>query len=124
MTAQTGGVIGSVTLQTAALFLARFMMTALYLLIYVYTSELFPTSLRSLAMGMCTAVGNLGGLLAPNLVLLSGVIGVAPLLIISVLLFCCCVVGWGLPETKGVQLSDVGKDEKQPNFDYTPLTSG
>jgi len=35
----------------------------------------------------------------------------------------CCWVGWGLPETKGVELSDVGKDEKQPNFDYTPLTS-
>ena len=122
-TAHLAAVINSAMLQTGALFLARFMMTALYLLIYVYTSELFPTSLRSLAMGMCTAVGNLGGLLAPNLVLLSQLIGIAPLVIISVILFLCCWVGWGLPETKGVELSDVGKDEKQPNFDYTPLTS-
>jgi OCT family organic cation transporter-like MFS transporter 15 len=123
ITAHIAAVINSVELQTGALFLARFMMTALYLLIYVYTSELFPTSLRSLAMGMCTAVGNLGGLLAPNLVLLSQVIGVAPLVIISIILFLCCWVGWGLPETKGLELSEVGKEEKQPSFDYTPLTS-
>lgn len=121
VTAQAAEFIGSSMMQICALFLARFMMTSLYLLIYVYTSELFPTSLRSLAMGTCTAVGNFGGMVAPTLTPLSAVLGVGPLLIISVFLFLSCCLGWGLPETKGVQLGDVGKDEKEPDFNYAPL---
>ena len=38
--------------------------------IYIYTSELFPTSARNTAVGVCSMVGRIAAMLAPELAVL------------------------------------------------------
>ena len=110
------GHLHSPTGQIAALFVARSALTALFLLIYVYTLELFPTYNRSWAMGVSMTVGKAGGMLAPNLVLVAGVLGVGPLVLIGAVMGGSCGVTVTLPETKGCEMGRAGREDG-----YVPL---
>ena len=48
-------------------FIARFCCAAIDVIYYTYTTELYPTSIRSLAFGINTGFGNVGGIVAPYL---------------------------------------------------------
>lgn len=47
--------------------IAKFGMASSFIVLFVYTSELFPLPVRSICMGACSTVSNLGCLLAPLL---------------------------------------------------------
>lgn len=55
----------SVTLIVIFGFCLSFFMNGTYAAIYSYTPELLPTSFRSTGMGVASAVGRVGGILAP-----------------------------------------------------------
>ena len=38
---------------------------AAYCVIFIYTAEIFPTSMRSLGIGACSTAARIGGILAP-----------------------------------------------------------
>ena len=40
-------------------------MTSAFATIYLYTSELFPTSVRNLCLGLSSMVGRVGSIMAP-----------------------------------------------------------
>ena len=45
----------------------KFFVAGVYAAVYSYTAELFPTSTRSAAVGVCSTSGRIGGILAPIL---------------------------------------------------------
>lgn len=46
--------------------LGKFGATISFTVVYVITSEMFPTNLRQSFMGMCSTFGRLGSMLAPQ----------------------------------------------------------
>lgn len=50
--------------------LGKFGATAAFTIVYVITSELFPTNLRQSFMGTCSTFGRLGSMIAPQMPLL------------------------------------------------------
>ena len=57
-------------LQTTFALLGKLCSSASFSLTYVITAELFPTSLRTSALGTCSVMARLGAILAPQLALL------------------------------------------------------
>ncbi|GAA0169401.1 secondary carrier transporter [Lithospermum erythrorhizon] len=55
----------SKTVTTALLFGARLFITTGTMVLAVYSSEVYPTSLRSTGVGIATAVGTIGGMVCP-----------------------------------------------------------
>ena len=55
---------------SSAVFLCglRFFLSAFWAIFYVYQAELFPTKVRSLAMGWSSALGTIGSTISPYLV--------------------------------------------------------
>ncbi|XP_054280439.1 synaptic vesicle 2-related protein [Macrosteles quadrilineatus] len=93
---------------TVTLFLARGVIAGVFQAAYVYTPEVYPTPLRSVGVGTCSAMARLGAMVTPyiaqvmlqsSLVVAMGVYGVAALLAAI-----ACVL---LPiETKGRELKE------------------
>ena len=50
---------------TFFLFLIRAFVTGVFQAVYVYTPEVYPTSVRALAMGVHTAAARLGAIITP-----------------------------------------------------------
>ena len=50
--------------------MGRFCITASFSTIYIYTAELFPTSVRNTCLAACSVGSRVGGILAPLLDLL------------------------------------------------------
>jgi hypothetical protein len=42
--------------------IGKFFVSSSYAVLYIYTTELFPTSVRSSCMGMCTMLAGLGSM--------------------------------------------------------------
>eukprot|EP01118_Nematostelium_gracile_P002562 TRINITY_DN1278_c0_g1_i2.p1 TRINITY_DN1278_c0_g1~~TRINITY_DN1278_c0_g1_i2.p1 ORF type:complete len:509 (-),score=104.22 TRINITY_DN1278_c0_g1_i2:167-1693(-) len=58
-------VCASRTVETIFLFVIRAAITGAFQAVYVYTPEVYPTSIRSTAMGVCSALSRIGAMLAP-----------------------------------------------------------
>ena len=74
-------------------------------MIYVMTTELYPTNLRSQALGVCSAAARVFGLVCPFVTALSIYWKPLPMLILGL----PCLIGGSLgylflPETKGKEL--------------------
>ena len=54
------------TLQLILVLIGKFGASAAFSLIYVYTAELFPTEVRSTALGLCSMMARIGGVAAPQ----------------------------------------------------------
>lgn len=93
-------------LPMVGLFVGMAATDALFLMVYVYTAELFPTKVRAAGYALTSSASRIGGFLASNLLLLETYTGTQPLLILAgAMLFstlpCIC-----LPETLGQPLLD------------------
>ena len=78
--------------------------------IFNFTNELFPTYLRSSMMGMASAMGRLGGMLAPLILELAKLHPILPPIILAVVCFIAAFVSSSLPETKGKALPQSTED--------------
>ena len=96
------------TLLTVMLFFIRALSSGVFQAAYVYTPEVYPTVLRSVGVGTCSAMARLGAMLTPNIAQvlmkssLSSAVGVY--VVVALLSAVACLL---LPvETKGKELSD------------------
>lgn len=75
-----------------------------FAVLYVYTSELFPTPLRNMSYGLSSMGSKLGAMVAPFIAVLSP--HWVPSVIFAVVPFIAAVFCTMLPETKGKTLKD------------------
>jgi MFS family permease len=99
----------SSSIQLGLLFTARASIEASFSALYVYTPELYSTSIRAQGLALCNAFSRLGGFLAPFATVYlveSGRTGAAELLL-GVLLLVAAGAAMALPfETKGIDLGE------------------
>ncbi|KAG7205279.1 hypothetical protein KM043_007284 [Ampulex compressa] len=105
----------------------KWCITMAFATVYVYTAELFPTSLRHSLLGICSMTGRIGSILSPQTPLLAQIMPELPLI-----LFGCMGVSAGLlsltfPETLGTKLPDtvwdaenIGKTRTKPEERESP----
>lgn len=80
--------------------------SAVFSVIFVYTSELFPTCVRNSAMGLCSTVARIGAMLAPSIAGLDSVMTMLPFLVMGGAAIIAGCVSFALPETKGTKLPE------------------
>lgn len=69
---------------TAFVMVGKLSVTAVFDIIYQFSSELFPVAIRSRAMGLCSASARVGSVLAPQVVLLSRLLHSQPSIVFGV----------------------------------------
>ena len=83
-----------------------------FLLIWLISAELYPTNLRSQAVGTCSTVARVFGLVAPFIAQLAEIWKPLPMLILGVLCIFVAFLAYFIPETENLQLPATMKDAK------------
>ncbi|CAH0586904.1 unnamed protein product [Chrysodeixis includens] len=76
-----------------------------FLVVYLYTSELFPTVVRNAAMGFCSMVARIGSMIAPFIIDLQAIKPWLAPVGFALVPLACFFITLKLPETKGCQLT-------------------
>jgi len=92
--------------QTAVALLGRFGIAASFNMIFLYTTEIFPTVVRSAALGTCSLVARLGGIAAPQIIILQTWSPSLPFIVFGGASAAACFATTYLAETKGVVMQD------------------
>merc|ERR1711936_37718 len=94
-------------LQVTLALVGKFGATASFAVVFVYTAEMFPTEIRSTAVGASSLCGRIGGIVAPPVATLGSVWLPLPFVIMgSFSLLGGILVLLILPETLGSKLPD------------------
>lgn len=96
-------------------FLAKYTIGAAQLTCMIFTSELYPTPMRSTGVGLSVALARLGGVWAPQINVLSSTLGsiYVPFVIFAVMsLIAAVLCGLVLPETLNKELPSNLKEAK------------
>ena len=84
-----------------------------FVLVWLITAELYPTNLRSQAVGTCSTIARLFGLVAPFVAQLAKVWKPLPMLILGVPSIFAAFLAYFIPETKHIELPATMKDADQ-----------
>ena len=84
-----------------------------FLLIWLISAELYPTNLRSQAVGTCSTIARVFGLVAPFVAKLSEIWKPLPMLILGILCILVAFLSYLLPETKDMELPTTLKDAEK-----------
>uniref|UniRef100_A0A2S2PNW3 Solute carrier family 22 member 4 n=1 Tax=Schizaphis graminum TaxID=13262 RepID=A0A2S2PNW3_SCHGA len=96
-----------------------------FCIIYMLTAEIFPTRMRATMMSMCSMLGRIGSMLAPQATLLTEYFGVfATMLVFGLTALAAAAITMTLPESKNIKLPDtineaegIGTDVKLKNIE-------
>jgi len=100
------GLISDANLRLLFSLVGKFGSSAAFSAVFLYTAELFPTSMRNSAVGMCSTLARFGGILAPTVAQLGYYRPDIPFLIFGVATLIGGLSAYLLPETKGKKLPD------------------
>lgn len=114
-------------LTIALSMIGKFSIAIAFGLIYLYTCELYPTIIRSLAVGSGSMMCRVGSVVAPFCVYLADVWQYLPQLIVGILAFIIGVLTFLLPETLGKPLTSTIEEAEalghEPRKRVLPLDS-
>jgi len=96
---------------TCAMF-GYFFIACSFAIIWVYTSELFPTNARNAGVGSCSFIARIGGVTSIYVGLLAETNVVIPYLMFATSALISATITFGLPETGGKKLPDTIEDCK------------
>ncbi|PAA53956.1 hypothetical protein BOX15_Mlig011217g1 [Macrostomum lignano] len=100
--------------------LGKFAVSAAFAIIYVYSAEVFPTVIRNAGVGMASTCARIGGLLAPQIVLLNAFWQPLPFVLIGALAVSAGLLALLLPETLRQPLPETIEDGE--NFGQSRIT--
>lgn len=84
----------------------KFSITISYTVIYIYTTEMFPTNLRHSLVATCAMFGRLGSIISPQTPLLAQYFSSLPLLLMAGSSLLSAFLVLTLPETLNTKLPD------------------
>jgi OCT family organic cation transporter-like MFS transporter 4/5 len=87
---------------------------AAFPLVYLITGELYPTNLRSQAIGTCSTISRIFALSVPFIPKLSCTWKPLPMLVLGVPAICTAFLAYFLPETKNTKLPQTMRDAEDP----------
>ncbi|KAI1280445.1 Organic cation transporter protein [Halotydeus destructor] len=90
--------------------MGRGCIAASYALIYIYSAEIYPTMVRSLAIGLCSMFSRLGGVIAPLTLTMKFAGQSTPMILCACAALVAGILAFDLPETQGKQLPDTMDD--------------
>ncbi|XP_046339725.2 solute carrier family 22 member 15-like [Haliotis rufescens] len=97
-----------------------------WMVMYLFTNEIYPTVIRSLGFGVCQTASRIGGVVAPMLLLMDENNILVPFIVMGGMLMISCVCLVLLPETKDTPLQDslrhpgtLGHRSESKTFDLT-----
>ncbi|CAG5054644.1 unnamed protein product [Parnassius apollo] len=93
-------------LQTSLNLFGKLCISMVFSSIYVYTGELYPTGLRHRMMAVCSMVGRIGQIIAPQTPLLMSYMESLPYLLFALMSGCSGLLMFLTPETLSVRLPD------------------
>ncbi|XP_050293326.1 solute carrier family 22 member 3-like isoform X2 [Anthonomus grandis grandis] len=91
-------------LKLATFFGGKCSLTIAYTVLYVYTTELFPTSSRHAMFSICSMFGRIGSMVAPQIPLLANISKTLPIFLFSAMSFMFGFLALLLPETYNIHL--------------------
>uniref|UniRef100_A0AAY4A4Q5 Major facilitator superfamily (MFS) profile domain-containing protein n=1 Tax=Denticeps clupeoides TaxID=299321 RepID=A0AAY4A4Q5_9TELE len=97
----------------------RFFMNWAGSICYVYTQELFPTSVRQTATGLAYIVAKMGGMLSPLLNLLGVFHEIIPTVVLSIFSISAGALAFLLPETKRTELPDSMEEAERKRYKHS-----
>jgi len=102
-------------LNTLAFLTGKFGASCAFGTIYLYTSELFPTTIRNVGVGLSSMNGRIGAILCPYVALLSSSTGLPwlPFCVFAITSISSGFLILFLPETVGVELPRTVKEAEQ-----------
>jgi len=103
--------------------MGHFGITPSFAIIFVYAAELFPTVVRSVAMGLSSTAARVGGVAAPLVVMLSLVSDSLPLLVFAIVALAAGALILTLPETLNLPLPETLEDCENMGKDPASHTS-
>ena len=86
-----------------------------FLLVWLVTAELYPTNLRGQAVGVCSMVSRIFGMVTPFVAKLSVFWKPLPMVLIGSLSLICAILVYFLPDTKNESLPQTIEEGKQMN---------
>ena len=98
-------IIGTID-QVFLSLIGKFGASASFAIVYVYTAEMFPTVIRNQAVGTCSLVARIGGIISLLLGLLSVYWLPAPVFIMGVVATTAGALAVFFPETLGEKLPE------------------
>lgn len=112
VTCITAGLVSDITwLQVVLALAGKFGAAAAFTIVFVYTAEMFPTEIRSTAVGSSSTCARIGGILAPQVAYLALTWKPLPLLVMGGSAFIGGIVALiCLPETLGQKLPESMED--------------
>ncbi|XP_046736727.1 organic cation transporter protein-like [Diprion similis] len=93
-------------LVTGLAMAGKLTITVSYSTLYVFTSEQYPTELRNVGVGTCSAIARLGGVVAPMIIKLSDISALLPLVTFGCSLVLAVLLLVFLPETAKKKLPE------------------
>lgn len=99
-----------VTLLIILSMLGKLAITSSYGTVYIFSAELFPTSVRNVGMGVVSMSGRIGGIICPFINMLSDFWTPLPLIIYGAVALTGGILALFLPETLGKSLPETIQD--------------
>ncbi|XP_072014760.1 organic cation transporter protein-like [Amphiura filiformis] len=99
--------------KTIVAMIGKFAITITFAIMYIFTTEQFPTVVRNVGLGMCSALSRLGSVSAPLIFIVSDFWEPLPFVVFGVLSIAGGLTSLLLPETKGKNLPETIEEGEQ-----------
>ncbi|XP_076826014.1 organic cation transporter protein-like [Clavelina lepadiformis] len=101
--------------------MGKFAISAAFGAAYIYTTELYPTPVRNVGIGVCSSFARVGGIVSPFVAMLSSVEEALPYCVFGAMSIIGGLLALTLPEVLGIRLPETleegetfGMDQKSP----------